>query len=155
MKTYVGIDPGQKGGIAVISASGEVLEVYRMPEFPCNIASIFEGIIKSYDNPFVVMEKSQSMPKQGIAGAHSYGIHNGVLLGMIIMGKLPYHLVRPVMWKKLILAGEADKSDKNTSIRICENLFPDVDLIPGQLRKPHDGIAEALLIAEYGRRTNL
>jgi hypothetical protein len=30
-------------------------------------------------------------------------------------------------------------------------MFPEVDLYPGKRRKPHDGIAEAVLIADWGR----
>ena len=44
-------------------------------------------------------------------------------------------------------------SDKNTSIDLCKRLFPDINLLATpRSRKPHDGMAEALLIAEYGRR---
>jgi hypothetical protein len=42
---------------------------------------------------------------------------------------------------------------KNTSIAVCKRLFPDVSLLPSErCRKDHDGMAEALLMAEYARR---
>ena len=44
-------------------------------------------------------------------------------------------------------------SDKNTSIDVCKRLFPQVSLLPsGKCRKDNDGMAEALLMAEYARR---
>ena len=34
MKRYIGIDPGQHGGIAVLLADGTVVEVCKMPSTP-------------------------------------------------------------------------------------------------------------------------
>jgi hypothetical protein len=36
---------------------------------------------------------------------------------------------------------------------MCENLFPGVQLVRKGCRTAHDGMAEAILMAEYGRRT--
>ena len=61
---------------------------------------------------------------------------------------VPYELVKPQKWKKEFSV----TADKNTSIEVCKRLFPGVNLIPPGCRKEHDGIAEALLLAEYARR---
>ena len=50
---------------------------------------------------------------------------------------------------------ESGKTTKEQSIIAVQRLFPSVDLLdPTKLRsrKLHDGMAEALLIAEWGRR---
>ena len=31
-------------------------------------------------------------------------------------------------------------------------MFPEMDLMPGKKRVPHDGLADAVLVAEYARR---
>lgn len=39
------------------------------------------------------------------------------------------------------------------SIKKAQELFPDVSLLASdRCKRPHDGLADALLIAEYGRR---
>ena len=43
--------------------------------------------------------------------------------------------------------------NKQKSIEVCRKLFPDVSLLPtSRCKKSHDGMAEALLMAEYARR---
>ena len=40
MERYIGIDPGKHGGIAVMGADGEVLDVVKMPETPQDLSLI-------------------------------------------------------------------------------------------------------------------
>ena len=55
----------------------------------------------------------------------------------------------PQKWKKEFSV----TSDKNTSIEVAKRLFPNVNLkATARCKKDHDGMAEALLIAEYCRR---
>jgi crossover junction endodeoxyribonuclease RuvC len=73
------------------------------------------------------------------------GTWEGVLAGLGI----PYELVTPQRWKKALMDGMG--KDKDASRLQAIRLFP---AIAGQLaRKKDDGRADALLIAEYGRRT--
>ncbi len=46
----------------------------------------------------------------------------------------------------------ASQVAKAASIRKAQQLFPGVNLVPPGCRTPSDGIAEALLIMEYGKR---
>ena len=56
----------------------------------------------------------------------------------------------PKRWKaEFILNGK----DKAASVETCRRLFPGVALRPSErCRKDSDGMAEALLMAEYARR---
>lgn len=148
--TYLGIDPGQKGGLCLLS--GSEVKAWRMPDSASGLLDLLRECIPK---PTVILEKAQPMPKQGVSSVFSYGQGYGQLLGIIAALELRYHEIRPTAWKKVVLAGEADKSDKGTSIRVAERLFPTLELIPAGCRKPHDGMAEAALLAEYGRRLNL
>jgi crossover junction endodeoxyribonuclease RuvC len=154
-KIYVGIDPGLKGGIAVIT-EGILTSLLPMPG-EAGLREFLQSLSEAGKTipPMVVLEKSQPMPKQGVSSVFSYGVGYGIILGMLIYGRIPYHLVRPAVWKSTMLAGEPDKKDKGTSIRVVERIFPDVELVPRGCRKPADGLAEALLMAEYGRRLSL
>lgn len=156
MKFYLGIDPGMKGGLAIVAGEGALCTYIRMPENPLSIVRHIRGKMLDTDGKIVaIIEKAQAMPKQGVSSMFSYGQGYGFLLGALTTLDIPYHEVRPAEWKKTMLEGVADKKDKGASILACERIFPSVELIPHGCKKPHDGIAEAILIAEYGRRKNL
>jgi hypothetical protein len=96
----------------------------------------------------VVLENIHSMPKQGVASSFSFGKGFGMWLGIIAAFKLPMELVSPQRWKKEILVDMGQGKDASRFKAIA--LFPS---IAEQLsRKKDDGRAEALLLAEYGRR---
>ena len=96
-----------------------------------------------------VVEHVSAMPGQGVTSCFSFGQNFGFILGLLSAYDIPYELVRPQKWKRLFSC----TSDKNTSIAVAQRLFPGVDLrrTPRCL-KPHDGVCEALLLAEYCRR---
>ena len=78
-----------------------------------------------------------------------FGENFGFIQGVLKSLGIPYELVRPQKWKKEF----SITADKNTSIEVCKRLFPGVDLKRTErCRKDDDGIAEALLMAEYARR---
>lgn len=149
---YIGVDPGKKGGLAYLR-EGEV-SYEAMPSSLKDINRFFfEVSIKSDSQVTVVMEKVGPMPKQGVTSMFTFGAGYGALQMAAVANGCRLLLVTPQEWKKVILAG-TDKT-KDSSIRVCEYLFPTVNLVPQGCRKPHDGIAEAILLAEYGRRQNL
>ena len=89
------------------------------------------------------------MPGQGVTSCFSFGQNFGFILGLLRALVIPFELVRPQKWKKEFSC----TSDKNTSIEVAKRLFPGVDLRrTPKCQKPHDGICEALLMAEYARR---
>lgn len=156
MSIYLGIDPGKKGGLAIVDDSSKQWspEVWAMPEL-LTITFTLLQYAKSVGCKAII-EKAQPMPKQGVSSVFSYGMNYGIIIGMLIALEIPYIEVRPATWKKKILEGVADKTDKKSSIEAALRLFPGVNLYPTERSKiPSDGIAEAILIAEYGRRENL
>ena len=69
--------------------------------------------------------------------------------GVLDAFRIPYELARPQKWKKEFSC----TSDKNTSIEVAQRMFPNADLRrTPKCKGPHDGICEALLMAEYARR---
>ena len=143
----IGIDPGQKGGIACISQG--VTAVYAMPDSPQGIIALLNSC-PSCDT-IMIVELAQPMPKQGVVSSFTYGRHFGGFEWYACMRGIRYEEVRPAKWKKDM----GLNSDKINSIKLCQRLFPTVELIPKGCRKPHDGMAEALLIAEWQRRQNM
>jgi crossover junction endodeoxyribonuclease RuvC len=79
----------------------------------------------------------------------NFGENFGFICGVLEALKIPYELVRPQKWKRMFSC----TSDKNTSIEVAKRLFPSAQLMrTDRCRKPDDGMAEALLMAEYARR---
>ena len=65
--------------------------------------------------------------------------------------EIGYQLVRPRVWKKDFSLNDS----KQQSTEACRRLFPDIGnrmRRTEKSRKDDDGIAEALLMAEYARR---
>ena len=146
---YVGIDPGKSGGYAVIHNDTYVT-------YPYDDKGFIEKMIDVHnDRPFldeevrVCLEKVHAMPQQGVVSTFNFGKSFGFLEGVLQTLDLPYQLVTPQQWKKeFSLSGS-----KELSIEVCRKLFPSVNLLAtARCRKPHDGMAEALLMAEYARR---
>ena len=144
MKTYIGIDPGKSGALALLTEDGQCTVVPFQE-------SAYTAILKAASGPSSVccLEKVGAMPGQGVVSMFNFG-HNLVYIeGLLQAFDIPYQLVPPQTWKKEFCV----TSDKNTSIEVCRKLFPHVCLLPtARSRKPSDGMAEAMLMAEYARR---
>lgn len=151
IKHYLGVDPGKNGGMAVLRADGTVMEVTRMPEGKARTIDWVVQMKECYANLVLLTELAQAMPKQGVTSSFNYGRHFATFEDTAIMLRIPYNEVRPAIWKKAMALNQK----KIDSIAACRRLFPTVDLIPKGCRIEHDGIAEALLVAEWGRRKNL
>ena len=141
---YIGVDPGKNGGIAIIDSDG----VIAFPFSEERLLIELDGIAQEYEC-ICYLEHVHAMPKQGVSSTFNFGMNFGFIQGVLKAYEIPYELVTPQKWKKEFSC----TSDKNTSIEVCKRLFPGVKLkATERCRKDHDGIAEALLIAEYGRR---
>lgn len=146
---YIGIDPGKNGGIAIVSTFANKIEKIGVK---CYSDEDLLDILKDaekYIQKVCYLEHVHAMPKQGVSSTFNFGMNFGFIQGVLKAYGIPYELVTPQKWKKEFSC----TSDKNTSIEVCKRLFPGVNLkATDRCKKDHDGIAEALLIAEYGRR---
>ena len=146
----LGIDPGLKGGIAYIS--DHHVEVVPMPVLGGSIdPRAIVQILKTQSVELVVIEKVGPMPKQGVVSVWTFGYGVGVIAGAVEAIGIPMRWVTPQAWKKLVLAGTS--KDKDAAIQFVRQAYPGIPLIPERARVPHDGMADAVCIAEYGRRT--
>ena len=145
LTTYIGIDVGKNGGIALLSDDSAEVVAWDDDEF----VALMEDIHLCGGKAFAVVEKVGAMPKQGVASMFNFGKSAGFIEGVLRAYRIPYQLVPPHVWKKEFSLGK----DKQASIRACKRLFPKVNLLRTEkCRKEHDGMAEALLMAEYGKR---
>ena len=150
-KSFIGIDPGAKGGIAIIDRNGVTAEIMPMMDKQIQIREICE-YLEPLEKPYVVIEKVHAMPKQGVSSTFTFGRGVGELLGMLKTLQLPYFEVTPQEWKKKVMVGVNWKGNKKASITYCKKTYPLLDLLPSKrCRVPSDGMADALCMAEYGR----
>lgn len=152
---YIGIDPGQTGGLAVIFDEENRAEVFDAPTFKVDKKTKLDvnsmsALLKRFIgvDTLVTMESVHSMPKQGVASSFNFGEGFGMWKGIISAYSLPLELPSPQRWKKAMLADQG--KDKDASRFKAMQLFP--ELTERLKLKKHDGRAESLLLAEYGRR---
>lgn len=154
---YMGIDPGIKGGIAVLYGNDPpVTTVFAETEGRVNAVLLraFLAFHAMANDLAIAIEKVHSMPKQGVASSFKFGVNYGITLGTAttLGPRVRVELVTPQAWKKLILAGMNRDDQKQAAIDYCRRAWPGVSLVQPGCRKPHDGIADALCLAEYARR---
>lgn len=151
---YLGIDPGLGGAVACIY--GDSVWVRDIPSVVVKgsrrdyLAGQFAQLIAPYrDRPATVtIETPIAMPRQASNTTMKQGLGYGLALGICAAYGLRVELVAPAKWKKLMAIPPG--SDKGASRVLACQLFPALD---GELaRVRDDGRAEALLLAEVGRR---
>lgn len=149
-RCYIGIDPGKSGALAYIEVNDAQITGTVMPFSESGYRFILRNLVETYRGNIVcAVESVSAMPGQGVTSMFNFGKGFGWTLGILEAYDVPYELIRPQKWKKEFSV----TSDKNTSIAVCKRLFPHVSLLPTErCRKDNDGMAEALLIAEYARR---
>jgi len=150
----IGVDPGQKGGIAIIPIKGPKAhtEAHIMPldaEKQIDWAA-FTKILAPWSG-LVYVEQVHSMPKQGVASTFKFGRNYGGIFGVCGALGLPTITVTPQKWKKTILS-DYETRDKVAAIDFCKKKFKTVNLIPPGCRTESDGLADALCLALYGLR---
>jgi len=140
--TIIGIDPGKSGGIAWLP-EGLIGRAIKMPETPRDIWDLIDNLAKTYDGSmFAYVEKVHSMPKQGVSSTFKFGYSAGSLEMALVATGIPHDFVAPGVWQRNL--GCLSGGDKNVTKRKAQRLFPDMKIT--------HSIADALLIAEYGRR---
>lgn len=154
---FAGIDPGLSGGIALLL---DETEVHKMPSID-TIEELVELFlkIKATGNIKVVIEKQILKPHHIVrkcacgkvtsvpvmqAGVITNFTNYGRLLGIMAALQIPYEEIDAAKWKKYFKLTK----DKKESIALAKQLFPAL----ANTIKQKDGLAEALLIAEFGRR---
>jgi crossover junction endodeoxyribonuclease RuvC len=148
LNTYIGIDPGLSGAIAMIDHLG-----YRVWDIPIMLKG--SGSVKNEINPagmldimryadfasVAALERVNAMPGQGVSSVFSLGDSFGCCRAVLACAYVPTFFVTPSMWKKHY----GLTSDKEQARALAIKMFPKAEL---HLKK-HIDRAEALLIAAY------
>lgn len=157
---FVGIDPGITGAVAWLeeikrgSKTILICDIVFIPtkaitktKREIDYSTLF-GVLKDCPPTFLMLEKASAMPKQGVVSMFRYGQAYGAIIMAIEALGIPYEVVHPRTWKAAMLSGMP--KGKESSVIRAKGLFPNSTEFL-KLKKDHNK-AEALLLAEYGRR---
>jgi hypothetical protein len=89
------------------------------------------------------IEQVSSSPQMGVVSAFSFGRGYGNLEMALTAAGIPFERVRPQVWQKALNC--LTKGSKNVTKQRAQELFPNI--------KCTHAVSDALLIAEYGKRT--
>jgi crossover junction endodeoxyribonuclease RuvC len=141
----MGVDPGMYGGVAFLYS--EWLDVFDIPLVGPDVdVDELVRLIRQYGPRLAMVERSGSMPKQGVASTFRYGMAVGCLRGAIIACGVPLHLVAATKWKAHFRIGREKELARGLAIRF----WPGTGFFA---RKKDHGRAEAALIARYAQDT--
>lgn len=173
MECFVGVDVGFTGGIAALLDGAPLPLLFPMPTVKYNVKRRRDGATKDgvdtelatsrlvvifeelkQHNPYVLIEKPQIMPGQGVVSQAKFWGQFTEIRGVLVTLRIPFEDVHPATWKADIFRGQGrasdDESQKEKSRLRAINGYP---LLAERLNaKNTHGLAEALLIAEYLKR---
>lgn len=154
----LGVDPGLSGGLALLDLKYQSsAHVFPMPTRKIaggksEVDSVrVEKILAEHLICLAVVERVHSFPHQGVASMFGFGKNYGRVLALIEAKLIPIEQPLPQRWKKEILRDT--KKDKDAAVHYVKDRFPYLSLLATEKsKKPHDGIADAVCLAEFGRR---
>jgi hypothetical protein len=167
VSAVLAVDPGQSGGVCILTKDREVKLLQPMPIVGTEIDShglsdLFREMAFYHNARIAIIEKSQCRPGQSAQSGLKTGRNYGILEGILATLKLPYKEIRPQEWTKVLTAAKKPegatnaqlyKLSKERNVREAIKLYPHVNLLAtGRSKVPHLGMVDALLIADYGLR---
>jgi crossover junction endodeoxyribonuclease RuvC len=150
---YIAIDPGLTGAIAAIDDQAQLVVCHDLPIISDNRLKWIDSneltglLMQCRDGrpAQITVERSQAMPGQGVSSTFTTGVVMGSILAACQRIAVPLHLVTAAVWKRQM----GLDSSKPVSLDKARLLFPTAELA----RVKDHNRAEALLLAEYSRRT--
>ena len=166
-EAFIGIDPGAKGGIAVLYSDGEV-ETFSIPESLGGLWKIFKTLGKLKCKAYI--EHVHAMPGQGVTSMFSFGCRVGELHMGLAAAMIPFEIITPKRWQgalhipprksekkrvngKMKSVRESDNEWKGRLCTVAQRLFPSLE-VWGETLKNQRAVCDALLIAEICKREN-
>lgn len=151
---YIGIYPGLNGGLAAICEGG-LLDAIKMPiignELDISTLDAWtERLLHQgpeYNSLHACIEDVHSMPGNGSSSSFKFGFITGALHGYFRAKRIPLAKVTPQKWQKATCG--PTKGDKSITAKWVARMYPGAPIIPNGCRVPHDGITDAIAIADW------
>lgn len=141
----LGVDPGRRGALALLD--GPVAKVRDMPLLGDDYDAIaIRDLLLEWRPTHAMIERTRAHPGMSRHAMHELGYGSGLLYGIILTAGVAVSRAAPSTWKRAMQV----PANKNEARRIATEMFPALARYLHLVA--HDGRAEALLLAEYGRR---
>lgn len=143
IRYFLGIDPGQKGGLAIINSTGLLIDTFKMPDNAYELFALCSAIKESWPNIVCYLEDVGA--NAFTQASYCLGYSRGSIEVALAGNKIRLELVKPNKWMTALKCKTG--GDKNVTKQTALRLFPDY--------KVTLDIADAILIAEYARKNEL
>jgi hypothetical protein len=156
MKGILGVDPGLSGALA-IRGEGTSLLVETMPVIAgqVDLPALCRWISAHKDSIRIAfLEVVQGRPGFAVKSLMTASRNGGMIEGVLVALGIPYERVPAQVWTREMHVGLGkDMKAKDKSALVAGRIFPFMDFRENpESKKIHDGLIDAALIAEYGRR---
>ena len=156
---FIGLDPGLTGALACLDSCGVALWVHEMPLQQdrrgkrtidtLKVATYLHEWREAGSVALIAIEQVHARPTDARNALWTFAFNTGKLHALLDLLGLPTEEVTPQTWKEEILR-DTDKS-KEAAVGYARSRWPNIPLVLPGCRKAHDGLAEALALAEWGR----
>jgi len=156
---YIGIDNGLTGGLAALSDHpGAPIAMTVMPTRgkakgnEVDAKAVWEWIYFHGGTACTVIIETPGKHSPGAQALCSMWDSYGAIRGVLESRGIRHHRITPQAWQKVMLVGCKKGDTKPAAFAKAKQLWPDETwLASPRCTKPHDGMIDASLIAEYGR----
>lgn len=160
--TYIGVDGGLSGALAAIDQDGKVIAMLPMPteekskgnEVDAKTAWKWIEEISMLHGPIMVILETPGKFAAGVMSLTSMWDSYGVLRSILATRDIRHERIPPQKWQKVMIPNCAKGDTKKAALQKVKQLWPGLDLRrTHKCKKLDEGFIDALLIAEFGRRT--
>ena len=155
MTNIIGVDIGAKGALALLSPTGELLDVADMPilrDGPANRpnvnAPLLASIVYRWQASQAFIEYVGARPKEGPTGAFAFGRSRDVVEGVCAAAGLSVTFLTPPVWKRAIGIPPGKDGAKGAARSEAIRRWPGKAELFARVKD--DGRAEAALIGLAG-----
>ncbi len=154
MQQIIGIDPGEKGAIAILNVVEGVVcvdAVYDMPSKISELAAIVRGISPNshvcIESPFTNTKGDADKELAKLIRKLPLLANYNRIIGMCGACNIPIQSVAPRIWQATFAV--SGKRNGYTSIAQCLKVFPECENLLIVEGHHYDGRSDALLIAKW------
>ena len=160
---YIGIDNGLTGGLVAVGYAGSLIDRIEMPTRRKKTGNEVDAIdvrdfllkLRHTGKVTAILETPGKF-SAGVMAISSMWDSYGCIRGVLESLEIRHHRVTPQIWQKVMMPGCAKGDTKPAALTKARQLWPDERWLRSErCTKPHDGMIDAALIAEYGRIKSL
>ena len=154
--TIIGIDNGVSGGLASLTEDGDIINRIAMPiqaskrGQEIDVIAVWWWLKEQGESLGVAIEEPAGSRFPTMATSMSGSFHS--LRTILVLKKVTFHRITPQSWQAKIIPDCAKGMTKPRALAKARELWPKENFLETEkCKKPHDGIIDALLIAQYAR----